>query len=605
MMTRLRGSARPTERGAVAVMVAVLASVLVIVAGLSVDLGNAWARGRIVQKQADVSALAAGSLLPMSTDPNKGSSAQAIAERAAEYLNQNVTPGQQMVAWTALTDGDTTNGHLVFQTADGNACDGSSDVCTRMTLTPPQARVDFGLASIVSPGADVTRSATVELFSGLPPRQQVVPLWLPSGCGYGPVDGDSSQGPSSPTTTTSTVTASPSSSPTPIAIDPVGTHTLSGPTAYTLPYGGSLNITNLTITNVSNGTKKASVRAISPNGTLFIEYAAADVKSNSSTFNVADFTIGQEVSQTPGTWKLYAVIQKGSQNAYSQNMVTLQVQGGPTASPSSPSVTATASPSSVPVGCTGQDRGNFGQLFSPRLDTSANSKSAALARNLAFGLDHLPIPFDQDAYAIQKECAHSNGNNPIPGAQLDDESRDGNNCIIGDTGNDGPKLYDGLIGMVDGKPGRLNVLGDSGRETTCPSRSNKAYGSHSVNNDVLSCFLRGTGTLDKLAQESGVDQSMLDPAIVKSPRLVYIPMIYATDRAQKGYQPIVDYVPAFITDETQTAPASAENGLEVDGNSVKVIRLFAFNKAALPPNYQSPDVDYDPTLGSGNVRLIG
>lgn len=611
----LRGRVERGDKGAVAIMVAILASVLIVVAALSVDLGNAWSRGRIVQKQADVSALAAGSLLPMSVDGSAGSTKQAIAERAALYLNDNLAAGQPTVTWQQLVaDTDWSNGHIEFQDDDGNAC---VDNCVQMQLTPPEARVDFGLAGAVASGTDITRSATVRLFSTLPDPKKIIPLWLPSGCGYGPVDGDTEQGPTpAPSTSTSTSTPTGTATATPtatataaaIVIDPVGDHTLSGPAAYTMPYGTTLAVNNLTITNVSNGTKKASVRAISPDGTRFIEYAAADVKGNASTFYVSDFTIGTEVSNTPGVWKVYAVIEKANKDTYSSNVVTLTVTGGPTStptSPTSPTSTDTASPSetSVPVGCTGQDRGNFGQLFSPRTDTT--NKATALARNLAFGLDHLPIPFDQVAYTIEKECAQSNGNNPIAGAQLDDVSRDGNNCIIGDTGNDGPRLYDGLIGEVDSKPGRLNVAGDASRNTTCPSRSNKSYGSYTVNNDVLSCFLRGTGTLAKLAQETGVDQTMLDPSIVDSPRFVYLPMVYATDRAQKGFQPIVDYIPAFITDETQTSAATADNGLEVTGNSIKVIRLFAFNKAALPVEAQSPDVDYNPTLGAANVRLVG
>lgn len=610
-LQNLRRRAERGDKGAVAIMVAILASVLVVVAALSVDLGNAWSRGRIVQKQADVSALAAGSLLPMSVDGSAGGTKQAIAERAAAYLNENLASGQPTVTWQQLVnDSDWSNGHIEFQDDDGSAC---TDNCVQMQLTPPEARVDFGLAGVVASGTDVTRSATVRLFSTLPDPKKIIPLWLPSGCGYGPVDGDTEQGPTpAPSTSTSTSTATATSSPTATAtqipIDPVGTHTLSGPAAYSMPYGTTLAIKNLTITNVDKNTKKATVRAISPNGTMYIDFAAAATKVNDATFSVADFTIGTEVSNTPGVWKVYAVIEKGNKNTYSSNVVNLTVTGGPTATATASATatgTASASPSatSVPVGCTGQDRGNFGQLYSPRLDTT--NKSTALARNLAFGLDHLPIPFDQVSYTIQKECAQSNGNNPIAGAQLDDVSRDGNNCIIGDTGNDGPKLYDGLIGEVDSKPGRLNVSGDASRNTTCPSRSNKVYGSYTVNNDVLSCFLRGSGTLDKLAQETGVDQTMLDPSIVNSPRFVYLPMVYATDRAQKGFQPIVDYIPAFITDETQTSAATADNGIEVTGNSIKVIRLFAFNKAALPLSAQSPDVDYNPSLGAANVRLVG
>jgi hypothetical protein len=253
----------------------------------------------------------------------------------------------------------------------------------------------------------------------------------------------------------------------------------------------------------------------------------------------------------------------------------------------------------VPVGCVGQDRGNFGQLFSPRVGNP--NKQEALARNFAFGLDHRLLPFDTARFGEQKECAKGNGSGRIAGAQLDDVSRDGNNCIIGDTGNDGPKMYDGLIGGVDGRPGRLDVVNGP---TAC-DRPSLTIGGREINNDVLRCFLRNGATLDKIAQESGVTPSMLDASVLRSPRLVWLPVVVATDRAQKGFQPIVDFVPAFITDETQSAQATAANGLQINGNSIKSIRLFVFNKDALPIDEGSPDSDYSETLDRPIVRLIG
>ncbi len=101
-----------------------------------------------------------------------------------------------------------------------------------------------------------------------------------------------------------------------------------------------------------------------------------------------------------------------------------------------------------------------------------------------------------------------------------------------------------------------------------------------MNNDRLSCFLRNGATLARLAMDTGVTQTMLDPRVVDSPRFVWLPVVEATDRAQKNFQPIRDFVPAFITDETTTSEATvnAVNGLEINGNSVKVLHVFVFNK---------------------------
>ncbi len=646
-MSRLwRGRTRDEEGGAVAVMMAVLVLVLVSVASLAVDLGQAWARVREVQKQADVSAIGAASLLPMKTTAASGHTPNDIARRAAALLLQNEAVAQMNNGMTVtqlaanLLDGDTTNGSLTFQNASGAAC---TNLCVRLTLTPPQANVDYGLADVMGvSGAHVARPATVEVFSELPDKKQVVPLWLPSGCGYGPIDGDSSGGSSSTTTAAATATTPATTSATastsaatasatatatatgtaaPVAISPRGTHVLAGSSPVAAAAGQTRVILNYSITGVPANTAKASIRLVSPDGTYYIEYATS-AEPKQGTMTVPPFEVGTEITSKPGDWKSYAIISEQGINKpqqYSSNNLVVRVTGSapttsaaptttaPTTSAPVTTTTATATASStltVPVGCAGSARGNFGQMFSPRIDTT--NKQKALARNLAFGLDHTPIPFDTVNYTVEKECAASNGAGKIAGAQLDDVSREGNNCIIGDSGNDGPRLFDGLVDAVDGVPGRLNVAGGADRNTNpACGRSNMAIGSRTINNDVLSCFLRNGATLADIAKDTGVTSDMLDVSVTKSPRFVYLPVVMATDRAQHGYQPIVDYVPAFITDETQTTAATSQNGLDINGNSIKVIRAFAFNKAALPVREQSPVNPYSTTLDRPIVRLVG
>src|SRR6476620_2962064 len=123
---------RDEQSGAVAVTVALMAVMLMIVAALSVDLGNAWARGRVVQKQADVADTAAGSLLPMSP-PTTGHHPSVIATLAASYLNNNLSQGQATTTSANLLDGNYANGEVKFYNEDGSAC---TTGCLRMTLTP-------------------------------------------------------------------------------------------------------------------------------------------------------------------------------------------------------------------------------------------------------------------------------------------------------------------------------------------------------------------------------------------------------------------------------------------------------------------------------------
>ena len=260
----------------------------------------------------------------------------------------------------------------------------------------------------------------------------------------------------------------------------------------------------------------------------------------------------------------------------------------------------------ISSGCIGQDRGNFGQLDSPRADESNSQK--AFAVNIAEGIDHQLMPYVfPSTMGATKDCG--SGSSLLPGAKVDDQggtSGDGANCIKGDTGNDGPKTYDGLVSGVNGLKGRL----DASRGTTsCPSRSNVSVSGTLINNDTLSCFLRNGATLSQIASDSGVNTNMLDPAIKQSPRFVYMPVVYANDRAQKGFQPILQFVPAFITEETQTSgPVDGSgkiNGLDINGNSVKVLHVFTFNRDALSPDEVSDTTAYDPSVGGAIVRLVG
>ncbi|VXB77845.1 hypothetical protein [Nocardioides sp. AX2bis] len=593
------------ESGAVAVIAAVTLVLLVGCAALAFDLGNAWARARAVQLQADVSAMSAGHLLPM-TSANRGS----VAAEVATYLNRNQPSGSPTVSGADLVDGDTTDGEVTFTHADGTSC---ADQCVQMSVLAPPAVVDFAFAGVLGfDGTDVQRRATVRAFSELPPTEDVIPLWLPSGCGYGAVDGDTTQGlsllPPTPTPTT------------PFTVSPIGSHTLSGP-AKAVARGGQVSVTGWSIGSVPNNTRKASLRLVAPDGSFFVDYAVSESRP-SGTLTVPTFQIGPEVSSTSGTWRAYGLLEANGNGRleYSRTSVEVVVSApvtpSPSASPSarpsaapspSPGATATTpapsastSPTSVPVGCAGQDRGNFGQLLSPRKDVGAKQ---SLALNMALGLDHVLVPFDFTARTPTKSCTAGGG--LISGAVPDSVSRDGNNCIEGDTGNDGPRLFDGLVTGTGGHPGRLDVVNGP---TTCAGRSDRVVGGRAVNNDLLSCFLRGGASLATISQDSGVTTDMLDARVLDSPRFVWLPLVVATDRAQKDFQPILDFVPAFITSETTTvngASTPAENGVEVNGNSVKVIRLFAFNKDALPVAERSPTTSYRPELGRPLVRLVG
>ena len=648
-MTRRTGRRRD-ESGAAAILVALLALSLFAAAGIAVDLGNAWARGRAVQKQADVSATSAGYLLPMSTNPAKGRPASVIADAVATYLQANVVTGDPTPAVTGaqLLDHDLANGEVVFRKKgyDPTQVDSTSNTCTdncpSMTVVAPRARVAFGFGAVAgSSGTLVQRRATVTIRSILPRRQSVIPFWLPSGCGYGPTHADTTQGGGKAAPAVPAAYSLPVLAAAVVAPSPVGTHRIGGTSPVAAVAGSTVTLSGYSVTGVPAQYKKVSLRAFTPDGSSFVDFSAQTTGDGA----LPSLQVGPgDVTGTVGTWTLYAIALKANGDmAYSANHLEIQVNGtaptptptptpAPTSSPTptptaSPTGTATASPTTAPTdtataspttspsptatqtgvtsGCVGQDRGNFGQLTSPRTDQSNLQK--AFARNVADGLDHTLLPYVFAAGTTEtKSCGSSVP--VIPGAKLDTTpgtAGNGANCIQGDTGNDGPKTYDGLLAGVDELPGRLNA---SRGQTTCPGRSNVTAAGIAQNNDTLACFLRNGATKSSIAADSGVTPDMLDQSITSSPRFVYLPVVYANDRAQKDYQPIRTFVPGFITSETQTAgpdDSSGVNGLEINGNSVKVLHVFTFNRDALALDVPADTTDYDPSVGGAVVRLVG
>ena len=98
-----------------------------------------------------------------------------------------------------LVDADTTNGDLQFFETPAAAKAGTPECatgCPVMKVVAPEADVDFAFGGAV--GADqvaVQREAIVAVQSAVPPRQKLIPFWLPSGCGYGPTHADTANAP--------------------------------------------------------------------------------------------------------------------------------------------------------------------------------------------------------------------------------------------------------------------------------------------------------------------------------------------------------------------------------------------------------------------------
>jgi hypothetical protein len=181
------------ERGAVAVMFAVLmGALLLVITAIAVDLGKARTSKLAVQTSVDVTAISAAALLPVSTDEEK----ELVYAEVADYLNKdgNHVQGQQPDIGTAqLHDGTLGNGEVIFS---ANPDTGLLDT---MRVVAPSANVDFGFAGTLGvDDVDVIAEATVQVRTPLPDMQEVLPVWLPSTCVYGPIAGDAEASPPPP-----------------------------------------------------------------------------------------------------------------------------------------------------------------------------------------------------------------------------------------------------------------------------------------------------------------------------------------------------------------------------------------------------------------------
>ena len=585
---RLRG-----DDGAVAIIVSLMATMLLVFAAFSVDLGNAWARKRHLQTQVDVAALSAGHWLPADTASKRDSARAEVFEWLKR--SNNAVSGQHDFTVGDLDDDIMSNGEVDFLESD----------FTQMRVVAPAAWVDFGLASAAGfPGRDVQAVAVVELQSQIP--FNVLPFAVPSGCPFGPGFADTGPGgpPASPAVDAD---YSPSNGET-------GSHSIvSGPNPGSVPEGASPNPTvSVVLTGLPQNTTQAILRFRLGSSTV-ASFQSAPFPSTGNNAaaqtaqRTATVTLDSSVTAIPGNWRIWAIA--GNSNKYSTNSVPFEVVA---AEPPPPT------PDDPTLGCAVSEEGNYGQLDSP--GWGLNSRQPRFAYNIAAGLDHTVIPFDPDPGNDVCATGDAGNNNLLPGARLDkDPLPPRPNCLNIDDGNDGPYVMKGLVtGAAGVSPygnvsGRLNKKPENETETTeCPNptrapASDVTINGIKVNNDKIACFLSPGVSLSQIAQPGdGVDPAWLDPSITDSPRFVWIPVIRSVERVGDKWQPIKTFVPGLITSEGATNPADPDDdGIEWTGNSITSIQVFTFNPLLLPEDEQAPSVDYDPTLGLNTVlRLV-
>jgi hypothetical protein len=587
------------ERGAVALVgTVIMSAVLIAVAALGVDLGKAWSRKLTVQTSVDVTAISAGALLPASSEMQKS----LIYQEVADFLNKagNKVEGQALVITAIqLHDGVAGNGEVYFMP---NPATGLLDT---MRVVAPGSDVDFVFAGALGiDDIEVTGEATVQVRTPLPAMRSVLPVWLPATCVYGAITGDAGATPPPPNASPSYTLNTPRGSQTwaVTAVSPASAR-----------YAAAGVTVDVTISNLP-ADKRGAVIRFTFGDTQHVDYrvtwpvptvagdsrvvsvnlddpAASRVPAGATVTNPdEDWT----VTSTVGKWEVWPLLPVADSPPALPLPLPLTGMQFPKQQGSSKGQSYFEVTGGGEVACSSSQRGNFGQLDSPRRD--ASQKQTVYAYNVAYGLDHKLAAFSAPA---SFEC--SSDGNPT-GALIDDAPpTDGRNCLFVDPGNDPQGLTDGLLGggRIDQGEGRL----EKPTNPTC-QRNDLMLGSHSYNNDTLSCYLKPGYTLADIAKDEGVPYDALDESIFESPRFFWVAVVHAPDRLLKKYLAIKTFAPVFLTDETVTSPATASNGLVLNGGGkVQSMQLFGFNADALPVEPNADTSDYQD--GSRKVvRLV-
>jgi Flp pilus assembly protein TadG len=559
---RLRARHRD-ERGAYAVMFALVSVVLFGISALSVDLGNMYQRKAETQSQADLAALAGA--------PALATSQAAARIQVAAYLNLNRKQGQQVVSAAMLADGELNNGEVTFPSRYS------------MRVTTPAARVQFGLAAPLTQvqSSNVNASATVGI--GTPGSDKVLPFYAVtgSGCDYG------SQALSDPanghTQSIVPTLVAPLTNPS-----PTSNSSLTSVIPWQFAVGATGQTTVISGAQLSGVTRIGFFREPTESPNAFEEV----IPSNGSASTISNVPVPTNVTDYPGVWWV-RVFRSGSNTGWSSVATALPIRVG-----------------DGPIDCPSiANAGNFGSLKLAR----TSNPSSWIPDNIAKGLQ-LPLTLGVQVNPASLPLCTPGGPNVVYTATTGSPTLYPNtNCVDTDTGLTAQTATQGLItGTSSGYAGRLVVP----TTTSVPGRNcgvghnttERSMLGYALNDDTLTCFMNDPSMkLSAIASPSYSGGAVLSPKIYESPRFCYVPVL-ATEPTTGGSQhySIVDMRPCFITSESNNSSYNTQlftdgtisttgNGLTIPVNKVTTMRVYFFNKRALPAEGPAqPGVILDP-----------
>jgi hypothetical protein len=617
---------RRDESGAVAIIVALLAVVLLGVSALTVDLGQGFVKKRDIQKQTDFAALAgaAGDNLPKTTtgpacniaSPGgySGNRAQptdlAIVDTAA-YLSTQ--PGGSDITPDQLADCDLRNGEAAYGTFSRDASGAHLNANkNQLSVISEPKTVNFGFAQVLGfNSVDVAGQATVEIKTLL---RKTLPFYSFTGCDWGqkvianPTNGQAANGvllshnAETNAALLNTLTTNPASTPAQVPLyvtdpsDGLKINANAGTLAGTTDVGFFLSGTN------TSGPEPKTIDSTQfsvANGVLTIPHLPTAVTSVEAIWYVR-VKIG-------GSW---SPISTGSGSNTVLRALPLTV--------GSPSLTCGV----------GSNSGNFGTLDLPPDPVVAGINGDAkkqVAYNMIQGLSHGLSPFPKALAADPFYCEPPRPTGTIPWPA------DGTNCVPVKTGLDSDAAEMGFVLGIQNSSYNEGLLGEdtASASTKCPNNYPSStthltsLRGHTINNDVLTCFFTNDSTtVSQVSSQTYTGPAVIDQSIYDSPRFVSVPVVgkQPGNGVSHDYE-ILDFRPAFITDQSAAdnrisgAPIvsgcqsgnnfSGEcNGLIYDHGQLNSVTLIFLNPKALPDPPMDPDGHYIPYTGSGAKRAL-
>lgn len=635
------------ERGAVAILTALVSVVLLVVAGLAVDIGNTWARRGQLQVQADRAATYAAQFLPADTAAEK----LTLAKGVAFYIACHPVIGQRQLDPAIPTCPADPSSSTLDTYANRLLSDGSITfpVRNQVKVITPRARVDFGFGRVAGKtGTTQRRQATAKVTSPgmLSPMALSLDCLLNAGAnvvgGAGLPFGYIStthQGSGSPTVSTTWQSG----------LDYANDPQLNGisPGRMTQQLLGTMPTVQVSGSRWPTLTSNQRYRIVFRQGSGLTATTqevggslVLDAGNNPRRVGHIPVVVPALVAATTGTWQVKVVVEN----------VVAGIPGTRVYSSDTSTFDVDAIASATPVSC--------GRLLkSPRGGTQANIN---FVHNLQEGIDHLLDQYpslvslgssiNQLTYA---QLTSLLGVTECKGTDVKDTNgvQPGNTpvCVVTNMSN----AYEaGFTPGMIGSDGRLACT------TSHPCRPGKSFTFNGVtlNNDRFTDFVSNPSLLTSSTffnLDSYLDtglpvvtpRSNLSREIYNSHRFMWVAVIStagAVSAVQAGDYPIVTFRPIFITQATALDGSlplldtgllsplipglpsalslvdttmrtllqpglSDQNGLLVDSSGrLSAVRFMTITPNALPAvpaDYSGPEAEY---LGVGPriIRLV-